>query len=74
MGRKHTVIVLGYSMETETFFEADFTVVKDEPSGYTAEMVKYPLLGFQEVLCSLVQIGHSEDVTAVTEPATEVPG
>ena len=71
MGRKHPVIVLCNSMEAETFFDTDFAVVKDEPSGNTAEMVKHSLLGFQKALCILVQAGHDEDVTAAAEPSTE---
>ena len=71
MGRKHPVIVLGNGVEAETFFDTNFAIVKDEPSGNTAEVVKHPLLGLQKAFRILVQTGHDKNVAAVAESAAE---
>lgn len=43
--RSAMTLVLCYGMKTETFFDTNFSVVKDEPSGDTSEVVEHPLFG-----------------------------
>src|SRR5699024_788568 len=71
MGSQSSISGLFSGMSAEAIFDSNLAVVKDNPFGYTTEVLEYLNQGVQEAFFILPPVSQNQRCTTVTKPGTE---